>query len=172
MDNHLLHPEKEKEKEDIYYIQLCCIYLDEKSTIEKIKREKYFLKQMNMIPVEELKSILKLKRPTKKVYYPFCLLKYNITQTESESESESDPLLVSLRRIETIHFAKSPAIFHELNELIIIFHKYETIREVHVNAAKTRKITPISNPHPHPNQNPHQNTNQNTNHKKTIRIRK
>jgi hypothetical protein len=126
-----LKPEQ-KESEDIYYIQLCCMYLDENSTIEKIKREKYFLKQVNLLEVEDLKTLLKKGTGTtavKKEYYPFCLLKYQAGE------------LVSLRKIETILFEKSPALDHEFNELIIIYHKYETTRQIQVSSKKkTRKI--------------------------------
>lgn len=127
------------QQEDLYYIQICSIYLDENSSIEKIKREKYFLKEVNTVPVQELKSILKREiykdGESKKIYYPFCLLKYNITEDQNQNQN-----LVSLKRIETIQFEKSPPIFHELNELIIIYHKYEMKREVIIKPKKTRKV--------------------------------
>jgi hypothetical protein len=130
------------QKEDLYYIQICSIYLDENSSIEKIKREKYFLKEVNTLPVHELKSILKREiykdGESKKIYYPFCILKYNIT--EEDKNQDQNQKLVSLKRIETIQFEKSLPIFHELNELIIIYHKYEMKREVLINTKRTRKV--------------------------------
>jgi hypothetical protein len=123
--------------EDLYYIHIFSIYLDETSSIEKIKREKYFMKEVNKVSVEDLKEMLKRETTVynKKRYYPFSILKYNIPE-DAKSESGN---LVSLKRIDTITFQKSPQLFHDLNELIIIYHQYPNVKEIILKKNATRK---------------------------------
>jgi hypothetical protein len=155
------------QKEDLYYIHICYVHVDKYSNIEKIKREKYFMKEVNKFPLDELKRVLKreiYQSQNRTKYYPFSIIKYNIVSNSDDTSQN----LTSIKRIDTIYFEKTDQLYHDLNELIIIYHEYEspTVKEIIINRSKKctrRSIESLVLP----NVKKHRNTIKNTNIKNT-----
>ena len=118
-------------KEDIHFINLHFIYINEKNYIEKMKEETYFLKTNNHLSRDELLHIIKRNNIENSIQYGLlALLKYNInlepinlkTYLKSSSNLPEYNYLTSIKNIDSISFNPSISYFHDLNTLYIIFN--------------------------------------------------
>jgi hypothetical protein len=125
--------------EDLYFINLYYVYLNESNTIEKIKKDKYFFNeiQSNIVPKEELfKIIVKNKNISSENYKLNCLFKYNCTvdpyniitflKNKTSIKDEFDPnnsYLSPITSIENVQFKKTIMMFQDLNSISIIYKK-------------------------------------------------
>lgn len=120
--------------DDIYYVKMHCIYIDKLSNISNIKEEKFFFSNPNNISREEILGILKkhsFQNETK--YSVMSILRYNIDidpldiknflNTEENSSSENYSFLTPIKNIDSITFKKTISMFHDLNNLFIIFYE-------------------------------------------------
>ena len=156
--------------EDLYFINLYYVYLNESNTIEKIKKDKYFFNeiQSNIVPKEELfKIIVKNKNISSENYKLNCLFKYNCTidpyniitflKNKTPLTHELDPnnsYLSPITSIESVQFKKTIMMFQDLNSISIIYKK-----------SSRASITPNTTPNP--------NTSTTTNNKtKRLHIKK
>ena len=142
--------------EDLYFINLYYVYLNESNTIEKIKKDKYFFNeiQSNIVPKEELfKIIVKNKNISSENYKLNCLFKYNCTidpyniitflKNKTHIKDELDPnnsYLSPITSIESVQFKKTIMMFQDLNSISIIYKK-----------SSRASITPNTNPNTNPN---------------------
>ena len=116
-------------KDDIYYINLQTIYVNRSNEIDKIKQESYLLSSINYISREEILGILKRNSINNdKRYSLLSLLKYNITLEPDDITSflktENEyTFFTSIKHIDTIKLEKSINMFHDLNDLILIFYE-------------------------------------------------
>jgi len=133
-------------KEDINFINLHFIYINEANFIEKMKEETYFLKITNNLSREELLSIIKRNNIENSIKYGLlALLKYNInlepinlkTYLKSSSNLPEYNYLTSIKNIDSISFNPSICYFNDLNSLYIIF--YTKSNSIPINF--TKKIT-------------------------------
>jgi hypothetical protein len=133
-------------KDDIYYINLQIIYVNRKNEIDKIKQESYLLSCINYVSREEILGILKRNSINNdKRYSLLSLLKYNITLEPDDiigflrSETEYS-FLTSIKNIDAIKLEKSINMFHDLNDVILIFYeKSNELKESNPNNI-TKKI--------------------------------
>jgi len=125
--------------ENLYYINLYFIYLDENDNIHKTKKDKHFFNNNNYVSKEELfKIIMKNKQINQndfseqecEKYKLIFLFKYNFTIEPSniphflKNQSKTDDLyLFPINSIEDVHFNKTIGMFQDLNSITIIYKK-------------------------------------------------
>lgn len=135
--------------EDIKFLNIFCIYINEKSEIFKINKTKHNLLQANTLLKEELLHIIKNNIVNNNIKYSlFSILKYNIDIEPSNIKillTNKDSLLLgnnflhTIKNIDTIVFEKSISFFHKLNNLIIIFKKTNNNSKMGINKCITKK---------------------------------
>ena len=123
--------------EDLYFINLYYVYLNEFNTIEKVKKDKYFFNEFhkNIVPKEELfKIIVKNKNQNTEKYKLNFLFKYNCTidpYTIIGLLKNKNPITVDttnsylspITSIENVQFNKTITMFQDLNSISIIYKK-------------------------------------------------
>lgn len=118
-------------KEDITSIKLNCIYINHQNAIEKIKEEMYYLNKTNFLSKEEIISIIKHNNIYNNINYGLLsILRYNInlepiylnTYLKNKS-SASFNFLTSIKNIDSICFQPTISLFHDLNNLFILFYQ-------------------------------------------------
>jgi hypothetical protein len=116
--------------EDINFIKIHSIYLDNDS-IDKIKVDKIILKTPGILQKEELLRIIKNNSFSNQIKYTLLsILKFNIniepenlkTFLRTKNPNIGSLFLQSIKNIDSIKFEKSISLFHDINEIIIIFH--------------------------------------------------
>jgi len=116
-------------KDDLYYVNLRVIYINRENEIDKLKQESFLMTKPNHISREEILEILKKNSvDNNKRYSLLSILKYNIVLEPDEiklflkSKNEIDYLSI-IKNIDEISFNKSINMFHDLNDLILIFYE-------------------------------------------------
>ena len=152
-------------KEDLYYTNINYIYINKNNEIDKIKSENFLMSTPNCITHDEVLGILKrnsIDSICNKRYMLSSILKYNISLEPDEItnllHSNSNQMndynkhfLNPIKNVDTIHFDKTIQMFHDLNDLFIIFYekmpKNNTLHDAtkkiyikHSSKHKTRKI--------------------------------
>jgi hypothetical protein len=150
-------------KSDVFYVNITCIYINNSNEISSIKEEIFFLNTPNIITKEQLISLI--KRNSNHINTNFSLLsllKYNITMEPEQIKHfiNSNTVLdtnydyiTKLKYIDEIVFEKTINMFHNLNNIFIIFYE-KTYDKQKSNNNATKKIYLYKNL---------------SNHKKTIR---
>ena len=136
--------------DDIYYTEVHFIYINTSNDIEKIKEEHFLLKTPNYISREEIIGLLKSNSiENDKRYTLLSILKYNITLDVEEIRGFLDALDVSeyneqfltpIKHIDSITFENSINMFHDLNDLILIFYEKSKELKTVVSSNATKKI--------------------------------
>jgi hypothetical protein len=131
--------------EDLSYILLNCIYINNGNEIIQIKKEKIMIDETkNLITKDKLVKILKrYNNNNGKIYNVSSILKYNIDLepenikyyiNENElKEKEKNPnnFIEVVKKIDNIHWKRSIKMFEDLNNLIIIFYQnYKDTRRI------------------------------------------
>jgi hypothetical protein len=131
-------------KDDIYYINLRIVYINIDNEINKIKYESFLLSNVNKISREEIIGILKRNSvDDDRKYKLLSILKYNIILEPEEvklylTNRENKDYLSVIKNIDTIVFEKCINMFHDLNDLIVIF--YEKSKDISNTNNSTKKI--------------------------------
>ena len=146
--------------EELSFIRIHSIYINSNNEIEKIREEKQFLRVPGVLQKEELISIIKHNSFTNEVKYSLLsILKFNInlepihlkTFLRNKNPEIGEPFLQSIKNLDTIKFEKSITMFHDINELLIIFHQKNnkpifSTSNVNNTSNHTKKILINSNP--------------------------
>ncbi len=126
-------PYKDYYLEELEFVNLNLIYVDENMEIESVKEDVYlFQDKSGTIKRDELLSLIKSHMPyNNKQYRLLTMLKYNITiepeklieyfKTKQICNLGTD-FLTPLASIDDIIFQKSIGMFHSLNSLMIVFY--------------------------------------------------
>ena len=119
--------------EDLTFIKVYYVYINVSNEINMIKQEKILLKIPNILVREELLHIIKQNSfINNEKYSLFGILKYNINIEPinlkyllkyKNTQNVNSPFLTSIKNIDNIKFDKSISMFHDINELYIIFHQ-------------------------------------------------
>lgn len=133
-------------KDDLYYINLRVIYVNRENEIDKIKNETFLLTNKNNISYEEILGILKRNSiDNERKYSLLSILRYNIILEPDDVKNyllnkENQNYLSVIKNIDAISFEKSINMFHDLNDVILIFYEKsnEIVRRDTNN--KTKKI--------------------------------
>jgi hypothetical protein len=148
--------------EDLNYVKVTIIYVNNNNELEKIKEEKIFLQKSNNISREEIIGILK-RNNTKddKTFTIMTMLKYNLDLeptdvrnfllNATDNGNESDYLSV-VKDVDEIAWNRTISMFQDLNNLFIIFYENEKIKTQQKSEnGKTKRIyftsAPSSNTH-------------------------
>ena len=121
-------------KDDLYYLNLRVIYVNRYNEIDKIKHETILLTNKNTISQEEFLGILKKNSIDNQILYSLLsILKYNILLEPDDVKNylinkNSQNYLSVIKNIDAIKYEKSISMFHDLNDLILIF--YEKSQEI------------------------------------------
>lgn len=134
-------------KDDLYYINLRVIYVNRDNEIDKIKHETFLLTNKNYISHEEILGILKKNlTDNERKYSLLSILRYNIILEPDDIKhyllNKDNPNYLSvIKNIDAISFEKSINMFHDLNDIILIFYeKSNEIVKKDNNNANTKKI--------------------------------
>ena len=139
-------------RDDLYYINLKFIYVNRENEIEKIKQESFLMSIPNFISREEILQILKNSSQDNEINYSLLsILRYNNTLEVDDIKNfimypnEDTNFLTIIKNIDTIPFEKTINMFHDLNDLILIFYeKSHELKKVNPNNS-TKKIYIRSN---------------------------
>ena len=133
-------------KDDLYYINLRVIYINRENEIDKIKHESYLMNNPNKISSEEIIKILKKNSiDNDRRYTLLSILKYNINLDPEEIQiylrnGENKKYLSIIKNIDTITFERTINMFHDLNDLILMFYeKSQELKKPDSNSL-TKKI--------------------------------
>jgi len=116
--------------EDLTFIYINYVYVNNKNEIINISKEKYLFKKPGILSREELVGLIKHNTTHNSVKYSLLsLLKYNIdfepihlkTFLRSKHKHIGNNYLKSISNIDTIVFEKAISLFHDINNLFIIF---------------------------------------------------
>ena len=116
-------------KDNLYYINLKVLYINRDNEIDKIKQESLLMSKPNTILYNEILEILKKKSmDNDKRYTLISILKYNINLDSDEItnylQNNKNPSYLSIiKNIDSIVFEKSISMFHDLNDLILVFYE-------------------------------------------------
>jgi len=119
-------------KDDLYYTNINFIYVNKVNEIDKIRHESFIMSRPNCITKEEIIRILKNNTIDNGIRYNLLsILRYNITlETEKivnflnePDNSLHDHYLTPIKNIDTIFFEKTINMFHDLNDIVIIFYE-------------------------------------------------
>lgn len=128
--------------EDISFIKVHYVYINTNNEIEKVKEDKVLLKTNGILQKEELLSIIKSNLYSDQLKYSLMsILKFNLNIEPIHLKNflkNKNPIFGSqflqvVNRLDTIKFEKSISMFHDINDIIIIFHKK------HNNTSVTKK---------------------------------
>jgi hypothetical protein len=117
--------------EEITFIKVQFIYINKESEIENLKEEKFLLNKSGLLSKEELLSIIKHNTYLyQKKYSLLSVLKYNIniepknlhSFLKSKNINIGSNFIQSIKNIDTIRFEKSISMFHDINNIIILFY--------------------------------------------------
>jgi hypothetical protein len=133
-------------KDDLYYVNLRVIYVNKDNEIDKLKCESFLLTKKNYITREEILGILKKNSiDNERMYSLLSILKYNMTLEPDDVKNylindDNQNYLSVIKNIDTIQYDKSISMFHDLNDLILIFYEKskETLKKEQKN--NTKKI--------------------------------
>lgn len=145
--------------EELSFIRIHSIYVNKNNEIDKIREEKILLKNPGILQKEELLSIIKHNSFSNQIKYSLLsLLKFNInlepinlkTFLRNKNPAIGAPFLQSIKHLDSIKFEKSITMFHDINELLIIFHE-KINKQIHINSSefkdnRTKKVFINSNP--------------------------
>lgn len=118
--------------EELTFIRIHSVYVNNDNEIEKIREEKMLLKTPGIIQKEELLSIIKHNSFSNQIKYSLLsILKFNINLEpmhlknflKNKNPAIGAPFLQSIKNLDSIKFDKSITMFHDINELLIIFHQ-------------------------------------------------
>jgi hypothetical protein len=136
---------------DVLSINIVCLYIDNENQIETYKEHIFLFREKNKLSKEELLGILKQNSFLhNKKYSLLSMFKYNISlQPEEVSRflTRDESFVSVVKNIDDIGWNKTISMFHDLNQLIILFHNVSSREKAMVNAntsinknALTKKI--------------------------------
>ena len=137
---------KDYYKDDLYYVNLRVIYINRENEIEKLKQESLLMSKPNHITHEEILEILKKNSvDNDKRYSLLSILKFNIVLEPYDinlylNDKNTQDYLSVIKNIDGVVFEKSINMFHDLNDLILIFYEKSLELKKSNAESKTKKI--------------------------------
>ena len=119
--------------EELAAIKIHCIYINKNNELEHVIEDKIILKTPGLLSKEEIISIIKHGSVCNQMKYSLLyILKYNINldpiylktflRNKAPLKDIGSSFLQSVKNIDTIKFDKCISMFHDLNDLFIIFY--------------------------------------------------
>jgi len=121
-------------KNDVYFVKITCLYVDSENSLFKIKEEKFFMQNTNILSREELIAVIKKNSHLNdKRFSLLSLLKYNINIepqdikyfliSENLGFDNDNKYITVLKNLDEIEFDKTITMYHDLNDIIIIYYE-------------------------------------------------
>lgn len=117
-------------KDDIYYVNLKCVYINRNNEIDKINTETFLMGKPNIISREEILQILKRASvDADRRYSLLSILRYNITLDADDvrhflsSETVPESFLTVIKTVDAVSFEKTIHMMQDLNDLVLIFYE-------------------------------------------------
>lgn len=138
--------------EDLSFIRIHYVYINKDNEIEKTREEKILLKNAGILQKEELLSVIKHNSfSNNRKYSLMSILKFNINIEpihltnflKNKDKTIGNSFLQSIKNIDSVKFDKSISMFHDINNIIIIFHQEISLKTHQSN--RTKKIFINSN---------------------------
>ena len=137
--------------EDLAFIKIHCIYVNKDNEIDKVLQDKIILKTPGLLSKEEIVSLIKHNMICNETKYTLLyILNFNINLDPIYLKTfikSKDPLSViggnylkSIKNIDAIKLDKCISMFHDLNDLLIIFYNKCAFASSDTNRSGTRKI--------------------------------
>ena len=137
--------------EDLSFIKIHCIYVIKDNEIDKVLQDKIILKTPGLLSKEEIVSLIKHNMICNETKYTLLyILNFNINLDPIYLKTfikSKDPLSViggnylkSIKNIDAIKLDKCISMFHDLNDLLIIFYNKGAFASSDTNRSGTRKI--------------------------------
>lgn len=141
--------------EELAVINIHCIYVNKLDEIERVLENKLILKTPGIISKEEILGLIKHNMICNEVKYSLLyILKFNINlepiylknfvRSKEPLVNIGNQFIQSIKNIDEIKLDKSISMFHDLNDLLIVFHdKTNLISSTNIsyhNKVKTKKI--------------------------------
>ena len=137
-------------KDNLDYINIDFIYINDDNEIEKIKQDTFLLSQQNSITRDELIGLLKRNSiDNDKRYSLLSILKYNITLDADDIKnflltpdlsSYNEKFLTINKHIDTIFFEKTITMFQDLNNVYFMFYEKTKDGKIRDLNSITKKI--------------------------------
>jgi len=121
-------------KEDVPFVTLHYIYINQSNEIETIKEEKFFMQTPNILSREELIGILKKTSFYNQHRYEILsILKYNFHLDPSDMSyflktDIKEGYLTVIKNIDAIPLDKTIGMFQELNDILILFYEKGAVK--------------------------------------------
>lgn len=140
--------------EELSFIRINYVYVNINNEIEKINEEKILLKNTGILQKEELLSIIKHNSFSNNIKYSLLsILKFNINIEpihlnnflKNKDINIGSSFLQSIKNIDSIKFDKSISMFHDINNILIIFHQKNLSKDKNYHLNRTKKIFISSN---------------------------
>ena len=141
--------------EDITVIKIHYVYVNKHDEIERILENNLILKNPGIISKEEILGLIKHNMICNEVKYSLLyILKFNInlepiylktfTRSKEPLANIGNQFIQSIKNIDEIKLDKSISMFHDLNDLLIIFNDKSNLTNStnisYRNKVKTKKI--------------------------------
>lgn len=140
-------------KDNVYYINVTIIYINDEHEIERMKKDTFLLSRPNELIYEELIRILKDNATNNnKKYGLMSILKYNFDiepmdmrfylqhnnnqHGKEEEDNDEYNYLFPIQHINNIVFQKTISMFQDLNELVILFYEKPQPSKRHTQSVK------------------------------------
>ena len=131
--------------EELTFINLHCIYINKNSEISKVHEEKILFKTPGILSREEVIGLIKRNTFCDNMKYSLLsILKFNINiepinlktfiKTKETSLNIGNHFLQSITNIDAICFDKSIGMFHDINDLLIIYYDKNNGNNTNINS--------------------------------------
>ena len=133
--------------EDLIYVKINFIYVNHSHEITNMREDKYIFKKTNTLTKEDLIGLIKRNNIiNKKTYSLLSILKYNINIEphnlkyffKTKKDNIGNTYLQSIKHIDDIIFDKTITMFHDLNNIMIIFMEKEKEKEKDYNVSSNK----------------------------------
>lgn len=126
-------------KDDLYYVNIQILYVNADNELEKIRQTTHLLTAPNQVTSEELLRLIKANMHNAgNRYHLLSILKYNvIMEPEEVLLCPDNDYLSVVKHLDAVPFRQSISLFHDLNDLIFVFHEQSGVKTSH-----TKKLLP------------------------------
>jgi len=120
-------------KDDLYYVNIQILYVNADDELEKLRQTTHLLSAPNKVTWEELAGFIQTHVwNAGKKYHLHAVLRYNVSMEPEEVSLPNESTYLSVvQHMDDIFFQPSISMFHDLNDLILVFHEQCGAKKAH-----------------------------------------